>query len=87
MTDTELTFTTALARVKFPPRCNCLKFVDSMVWFSQTRRGKQLTPAQSKYLASCVIRFQRQINANLVERARTELERLKAAEQGGGGAA
>ncbi|MDA8521998.1 hypothetical protein [Acidovorax sp. NCPPB 4044] len=81
MTEVELSFTAALARVTYQKKCSCLKFIDSMIWLSQMRRGKRLTPAQSKYLAGCVIRFQRQISAKVVEVARKELERLKAAER------
>lgn len=84
MTAAELVYTEALARVTFPPKCSCVKFIDSMVSMARYRPSKALTPAQSKYLASCVIRFHRQINGLTVESARRELARLKAAEQGGG---
>lgn len=84
MNESDRTFAFALARVQFPPRCSCLKFVDSMVWLAQHGTRKPITTAQRKYLCSCVIRFQRQINANLVESARKELAALKAAEQAGG---
>lgn len=84
MTPAELVYTEALARVTFPPKCSCVKFIDSMVSMARYRPSKALTPAQSKYLAGCVIRFHRQINGLTVESARRELARLKAAEQGGG---
>ncbi|WP_046059994.1 hypothetical protein [Paracidovorax citrulli] len=85
MTEDERTYAFALARVKFPPRCSCLKFIDSMIWLAQNGARRPLTPAQSKYLRSCVIRFQRQLGPGVVESARKDLERIKAAEQAGGG--
>lgn len=84
MTPAELVYTEALARVNFPPKCSCVKFIDSMVSMARYRPSRVLSPAQSKYLCSCVLRFHRQINGLTVESARKELARLKAAEQAGG---
>lgn len=84
MTPAELVYTEALARVDFPPKCSCVRFVDSMVSIARYRPSKVLSPAQSKYLCGCVLRFHRQINGLTVESARKELARLKAAEQGRG---
>ncbi len=81
MTDQQQVFAKALARVKFPPRCDALKFANDMICRAQYRPALPLTPKQHKYLCSTVVRFGRQINGLLVDAARKELARIAAEEK------
>lgn len=69
MTPEQQTFARALNRCTFVPGIGVKRFARDMVHLADTDPGRTLTPAQSEYLRTAVIRYRKQIPRDVVELA------------------
>ena len=81
MTDNERMFARAIApgMVTFPPGIHTKRFARDMAFVAEHKPGCELSPKQALYLRQVVVRYRRQIPADIVAAARRELAELEAA--------
>lgn len=75
MTPAQISMATALARVTFPPGVGTKRFARDMADLATQKPDQVLTLRQAQYLAEAVIRYRRQIPAEVVALAREALPR------------
>lgn len=75
MTPAQISMATALARVTFLPGSGTKRFARDMANLVTQQPDKVLTLRQAKYLAEAVVRYRRQIPAEVVALAREALPR------------
>ncbi len=82
MTDADRLFARAVspARVVYAPGTGTKRFARDMAWIEANSPGVVLTRKQAAYLRRVVVRFRRQIPADIVAMAQRDL----AAPEGGG---
>lgn len=74
MTPSQISMATALARVTMPAGVGTKRFARDMADLATQRPEQALTQRQAQYLAEAVIRYRRQIPADVVALARSSLE-------------
>lgn len=81
MTDNERLFARAIApsMVTYPPGVNTKRFARDMAWNAEHQPQRALSPKQALYLRQIVVRYRRQIPADIVRLASNELSELEAA--------
>lgn len=89
MTESDRVFALAVApgKVTYPPGIGTKRFARDMAWLALMNPATVLTPKQARYLRQVVVRFWRQVPADVVALARRELagEQGDQARQGEGG--
>lgn len=73
MTPAQISMATALARVTFTPASNTKRFARDMADLATQKPDHPLTQRQAQYLAEAVVRYRRQIAADIVALARAAL--------------
>lgn len=73
MTSEQIAMARALARVTFPPGSGTKRFARDMAEVANLRPATTMTTRQATYLAESVVRYRRQIPANVVALARAAL--------------
>lgn len=81
MTDNERLFARAIApsMVTYLPGIGTKRFARDMAWNAEHQPQRELSPKQALYLRQIVVRYRRQIAADVVRLARDELRELEAA--------
>lgn len=77
MTRDQKTLAHALARVVFFPGLQIKKFARDMAVCASLEQPPELTPKQAEYLRTAVIRYRRQISADVVKLAESMGEASK----------
>lgn len=82
MTENEKTLARALERCTFFPGIGTKRFARDMALAAAQPEPGPLTPAQRRYLLTAVVRYRRQIPADIVKLAEAELQADALAEGG-----
>lgn len=82
MTENEKTLARALERCVFFPGIGTKRFARDMAFAAAQPEPRPLTPAQRRYLLTSVVRYRRQIAADIVKLAEAELQADALAEGG-----
>lgn len=79
MTDTERMFARAVAPslINYWPGSRTKRFAADMAQLEHFNPGKDLTPRQAVYLRQLVVRYRRQIPADIVSLAKRDLAELE----------
>ena len=81
MTEVEIRIAKAIAPglVTYQPGSATKRFARDMAWLAQNNAGQAITPKQARYLFTTAVRYRRQVPADIVELARSEVAAMEGA--------